>query len=117
MHLPRAGRWDVISTRPANSRCRWCGSTVLWAVLPSGTSVPLDRSPAGPIRLLRGERLEAVFLSTAELNEVFAQQRLAMEAGEQPEQLYALHPESCRQGAKEIQNRRPRRRGRRRARR
>lgn len=100
-----------------NSRCRTCSAPVLWAVLPSGTKVPLDRSAIGPIRLVRGERLEAMFLSSAELHEVFAQQRRAVDAGEQPEQLYTLHPEYCRAQAKAAKSaRRPRRRGRRRAR-
>jgi len=98
-----------------NSRCRSCGRPVLWAVLPSGTSVPLDRSPIGPIRLVRGERLEATYLSKAELDEVFDQQRRAMESGQHAEQLYDLHPQACREQAKTLN--RPRRRGRRRSRR
>lgn len=87
------------TSRPVNSRCQTCQRVVLWALLPSGTSVPLDQSDAGPIQLDRSDQLRAVWLSAAELAAVFERQRLAREAGDQPEQLYRLHPEACRKAA------------------
>lgn len=35
------------------TRCRTCGAPIVWAVLPSGRRMPVDRdpSPAGQIRL------------------------------------------------------------------
>lgn len=100
-------------TRPVSSTCRFCGDRVLWAQLENGTRVPLDRSRIGPVRLLRGAGLlVAVFLSYEELAAAMGQQREAIARGEQPEQLYALHPAVCRQAAKARPRarRRPRRR-------
>ncbi|MGH8575599.1 MAG: hypothetical protein ACREXX_13910 [Gammaproteobacteria bacterium] len=95
-----------------NSRCRTCSAPVLWAELPSGKSVPLDRNDAGPVRLIRADHLRAEFLSGEELRQVFDQQRAARDRGQLRsqvvEQLYSVHNPVCRAAARST--RRPRRR-------
>lgn len=98
--------------RPVNSPCRYCGAPLLWAQLENGTTVPLDRSANGRVRVLpTAGLLIAVFLSFEELVRAGEQQRAARERGEQPEQLYALHSGLCRAVAKaQPHSRRPSRR-------
>jgi hypothetical protein len=45
---------------PSNGPCKNCSAySVVWATLPSGSRVPLDRHPEGPLVLRNGLAVEA----------------------------------------------------------
>jgi len=54
---PRPGR-PVMA--PTNAPCKRCGNySIVWATLPSGARVPLDRHPGGALVLRNGLAIEA----------------------------------------------------------